>query len=109
MSTRPLVEVLSAITVIRELRLAVAAVDKESEATLAIQDRVEMLLKQCAFYERGMDSARGRIVRLLMAQLRHAEAAYADEYILKIDEALIDLKEKTIKKEGATTPNKVLK
>jgi hypothetical protein len=102
----PKIEVLSTVAVLKDLRIAIAAADKETEAAAAIQTRVDTLLKQIAFYERGMDFARTRIVRLLMAQLRHAEAVCADDYVSKVDDALIELKEKNKKEEAAAAPGK---
>ena len=65
----------------------------------AVHARVAALSRQNSFYERQIDSARGRVVFLLMAQLRGAEVAHADEYIARIDEALAEISERQKKAE----------
>jgi hypothetical protein len=95
MAEIPKAEVQNTQQVLRDMKEALAAVGKEVVAARAIQAQVASLLRQCAFYERGVQSARGRIVLLLLAQLRHAEAARVEGYSAKVDEALAELAERT--------------
>lgn len=94
MAEIPRAEVQSTVNVLRDLKAAVATVRRELESARAVYQRVEDLHRQNEFYARGIDGARGRIFKLLMAQLRHAEASRADLYVARVDEALAYFAEK---------------
>jgi hypothetical protein len=78
---------------LRDLKSSLAAASAENEAARAVAGHARRLARMCEFYAHGIDAANARIVRLLVARLRHAEAACADEYLAKIDEALAELDE----------------
>lgn len=94
MADIPRPEVQNTVNVLRDLKVAIASVKREVDAARAVLGRVEDLHRQNEFYTRGIDGARGRIFKLMMAQLRHAEAARADAYISRVDEALAYFREK---------------
>ena len=104
MADLPKVEVQNTAHVLRELRDSIAAAQQEVEAARAIQARVDTVLKQVSYYEKGMETAKARIVRLLIAQLRYAECTRADDYIARIEEGLADLADKTKAAEGSGAP-----
>ncbi len=88
MAELPKVEQQNAAHVVRDKKNAVAAAKKDLEASKAVVKQVEALVKQNDFYEKEIDGARGRMFMLLVAQLRNAEVASSEEYLVKISDAI---------------------
>lgn len=99
MAEFPKVEQQSTGHLLRDLKGVLNKAKEEVEANKAVLQHVNGIFKQNGFYEREIDGARGRIFMLLVAQIRNAEVACADEYVSRLESALADLTEKEKKEE----------